>query len=128
MTQGTKEAQAIFTQINSDLNTQKEQTDKHKNILLGYRRQLRTQKEVNQDLSAHVVALEEEACVREAQVDGLVNSVDELCAIINSMMDWLCHCSEGKGKERSRLRSRRSPRGWSTHRKTNTRQRQEQVR
>ena len=44
--------------------------------------------------------LEEEARVREAQVDGLVNSVDELRATINSMMDRLCHCSEGKGKER----------------------------
>jgi len=47
-----------------------------------------------------VAALEEEACVREAQVNGLVNSVDELWATINSMMDWLCHCLEGKGKER----------------------------
>jgi len=47
-----------------------------------------------------VVRLEEEARVHEAQVDGLVNSVDELRATINSMMDRLCHCSEGKGKER----------------------------
>jgi len=60
-----------------------------------YGRQLRTQKEVNQDLRSHVVGLEE-----EAQVDGLVNSIDKLRATINSMMDRLCHCSEGKGKER----------------------------
>jgi len=36
----------------------------------------------------------------EAQVNRLVNSVDELRATINSIMDRLCHCSEGKGKER----------------------------
>jgi len=46
------------------------------------------------------VTLEEVARVREAQVDGLVNSVDELRATINSMVDRLCHCLEGKGKER----------------------------
>ena len=90
----------MFSQIDSDLNTQKERTNKHKELLLVYGRQLRTQKEVNQDLSSRVVTLEEEARVREAQVDGLVNSVDELRATINSMMDRLCHCSEGKGKER----------------------------
>jgi len=65
-----------------------------------YGRQLRAQKEVNQDLRSRVVALEEEARIREAQLDGLVNSIDELRATINSMMDRLCHCSEGKGKER----------------------------
>ena len=36
-----------------------------------YGRQLRAQKEINQDLSSHVATLEEEARVREAQVDGL---------------------------------------------------------
>ena len=91
---------ALFSQIDDNLNTQKECSDKHKELLIGYGRQLRVLKEVNQGLNSRVVALEEEARVREAQVDGLVNSVDELCATINSMMDRLCHCSEGKGKER----------------------------
>ena len=90
----------MFSQIDDDLNTQKDRTDKHKELLLVYGKQLRAQKEVNQDLSSRVAVLEEEAHVREAQVDGLVNSVDKLRATINSMMDWLCHCSEGKGKER----------------------------
>ena len=57
------------------------------------------QKEINQDLGSHVVALEE-ARVREVQVSELNNSVNELRATINSMLDCLCHCSEGKGKER----------------------------
>jgi len=100
MHQGTKQAQAMFSQIDNDLNTQKDRTDKHKELLLMYGRQLRAQKEVNQDLSSCVAVLEEEARVHEAQVGGLVNSVDELRATINSMMDRLCHCSEGKGKER----------------------------
>jgi len=65
-----------------------------------YGRQLRAQKEINQDLSSRVATLEEEARVHEAQVDRLVNSVDKLQATINSMMDRLCHCLEGKGKER----------------------------
>jgi len=90
----------MFSQIDDDLNTQKDRTDKHKELLLVYGRQLRAQKEVNQDLSSRVAILEEEARIREAQVDRLVNSVDELRATINSMMDRLCHCSEGKGKER----------------------------
>ena len=90
----------MFTQIDDDLNTQKDRTDKHKELLLVYGRQIRDQKRINEDLSSRVAVLEEEARVREAQVDGLVNSVDELRATINSMMDRLCHCSEGKGKER----------------------------
>ena len=47
-----------------------------------------------------MAVLEEEGYICEAQVDGWLNFVDELHATINSMMDWLCHCSEGKGKER----------------------------
>jgi len=90
----------MFSQIDDDLNTQKDRTDKHKELLLVYGRQLRAQKDVNQDLSSRVVTLEEEARVREVQVNELVNSVDELQATINSMMGLLCHCSEGKGKER----------------------------
>ena len=65
-----------------------------------YGKRLHKVKEINHDLGSRVATLEEEAHVCEAQVDGLVNSVDELHAIINSMMDRLCHCSEGKGKER----------------------------
>ena len=90
----------MFTQIDNNLNTQKDCTDKHKELLLVYGRQLRTQKEIKKNLSSRVATLEEEACVHKAQVDGLINSVDELRATINSMMDRLCHCSEGKGKER----------------------------
>jgi len=90
----------MFSQIDDDLNTQKDCTDEHKELLLVYGRQLRTQKEVNQDLSSCIATLEEEACVHEAQVDGLVNSVDGLRATINSMMDRLCHCTDGKDKER----------------------------
>jgi len=66
MNRGTKEAQALFSQIDSDLNTQKEHTDKHKELLLVYGRQLHAQKETNQDLSSRVAILEEEACVLEA--------------------------------------------------------------
>ena len=100
----------MFSQIDDDLNTQKDRTDKHKELLLVYGRQLRAQKDVNQDLSSRVATLEEEAHVREVQVNELVNSVDELWATINSMMGLLCHCSEGKGKEgRLSSRSRRSP-------------------
>jgi len=90
----------MFSQIDDDLNTQKDRTDKHKELLLVYGRQLRAQKDVNQDLSSRVATLEEEARVRKVQVNELVNSVDELWATINSMMGLLCHCSEGKGKER----------------------------
>jgi len=90
----------MFTQIDDDLNTQKDRTDKHKELLLVYGRQLRDQKVVNQELNSRVVVLEEEARVREVQVNELANSVDELRATINSMMGLLCHCSEGKGKER----------------------------
>ena len=73
MHQGTKEAQAMFSQINDNLNTQKDRIDKHKELLLVYGRQLCTEKEVNQNLSSRVAVLEE-----EAQVDGLIHSVDEL--------------------------------------------------
>jgi len=90
----------MFSQIDDDLNTQKDRTNKHKELLLVYGRQLPAQKDVNQDLSSRVATLEEEACVREVQVNELVNSVDELRATINSIMGLLCHCSEGKGKER----------------------------
>ena len=90
----------MFSQIDDDLNTQKDRTNKHKELLLVYGRQLPAQKDVNQDLSSRVATLEEEACVREVQVNELVNSVDELRATINSMMGLLCHCLEGKGKER----------------------------
>jgi len=90
----------MFSQIDDDLNTQKDRTDKHKELLLVYGRQLHAQKDVNQDLSSRVATLEEEARVCEVQVNELVNSVDELRATINSMMGLLCHCSEGKGKER----------------------------
>jgi len=68
----------MFTQIDDDLNTQKDRTDKHKELLLVYGRQLCAQKDINQELNSHVVALEEEARVREGQVNDLVNSVDEL--------------------------------------------------
>ena len=68
--------------------------------MLQYGKRLRELKEINHDLGSRVASLEEESRVHEARVDGLVNSVDELRATINSMMDWLCHCSEGKGKER----------------------------
>ena len=63
----------MFTQIDDDLNTQKDRTDKHKELLLVYGRQLRDQKVVNQELNSRVVALEEEARVREGQVNDLVN-------------------------------------------------------
>jgi len=65
-----------------------------------YGRQLRAQKDINQDLGSRVATLEEEARICEVQVNELVNSVEELRATINSMMGLLCHCSEGKGKER----------------------------
>jgi len=54
----------------------------------------------NQDLLVQVAVLEEEAHVHDVYIDELTNSVDELHATINSMMDQLCHCLEGKGKER----------------------------
>ena len=90
---GTMEAKTLFSQINDNLNTQKERSDQHQELLVQYGKHLRELKGINQDLSSHVAALEEEAHVHEAQVD-------KLRATINSMMDQLCHCSEGKGKER----------------------------
>ena len=62
----------MFTQIDDDLNTQKDRTDKHKELLLVYGRQLRAQKDINQELNSRVVALEEEARVCEVQVNELV--------------------------------------------------------
>jgi len=97
---GTTEAKTLFSQINDDLNTQKTRTDRHRKLLVQYGNRLCDLKEINHDLGSCVVVLEEESRVCEAQVDGLVNSVDELRAIINSMMDQLCHCSDGKGKKR----------------------------
>jgi len=61
---------------------------------------LKELRELNQGLGARVAELEEEACVCDAQLDRLLNFVNKLHATINSMMDWLCHCLEGKGKER----------------------------
>ena len=80
-------ALTLFSQIDDDLNTQKEWSDKHQELLVQYGKCLHELKGINQDLGSHVAALEEEARVREAQVNGLVNSVDKLRAIINSMMD-----------------------------------------
>ena len=78
---GTTEAKTLFSQINDDLNTQKAWTDKHHELMVQYRKRLHELKEINHDLGSRVAMLEEEACVREAQVDRLVNSVDELHAV-----------------------------------------------
>jgi len=83
----------MFSQIDDDLNTQKDRTDKHKELLLVYRRQLCTQKDVNQELNSRVAALEKEARVREVQVNELVNSVDELRATVRGLLQPLLGCA-----------------------------------
>ena len=45
-----------------------------------------------------IAELEEGAHVKDAHIDGLTNSLDKLCAEVNSMEDHLCYCSEGMGK------------------------------
>lgn len=56
--------------------------------------------EINHNLGSQVAVFKKEACNHDLYIDGLNNSVNDLHATVNSMLDCLCHCSEGKGKER----------------------------
>ena len=72
----------------------------HRKLLEQYREHLHELYDINHNLSCHVAVLEEEVHVHDTYIDELNHSINELCTTINSMVDHLCHCSEGKGKER----------------------------
>jgi len=82
-----KEAQVLFKQINDDLNMGNKQMSRHCELLTQYGKHICELCGINEDLVSHVAMLEEEGHVHKAQVNGLVNSVDELHATINSMMN-----------------------------------------
>lgn len=101
------------------MTTVNEHFDCHQRSLQAHNRWL-TQEEVTQGeiqkdmesyrmdwdlLVARVTALEEEGCVKDTYINRLAMSLDKFYAQINSMEDWLCHCSEGKGKEREVIKA-----------------------